>query len=89
MSQRFDAVEVSREGRYSLGRDTITGDWFLAIPVANSMIDYEEYYRLSADEYGRFRDDRAAALAFADACRARIYDDRLILQPGSDRGVAV
>lgn len=89
MSQRFVDVEVNRDGRYSLGRDTKTGAWFLSIPVANNMVDYEEYYRLDTDEYDRFQQDRKAALAFADACRVHIYDDRLILQPGADRGVAV
>ena len=89
MSQRFLDVQVSREGRYALGRDTVTGAWFLSIPVANNMVDYEEYYRLDGDEYDRFRADPDAALAFADACRAHIYDDRLILKPGTDRGVAV
>lgn len=89
MSQRFLDVQVNREGRYSLGRDTETGAWFLSIPVANTMVDYEEYYRLDVAEYDQFRKDNVAALAFADACRAHIYDDRLILQPGADRGVAV
>ena len=65
------------------------GAWFLSIPVANNMVDYEVYYRLDGDEYDRFRADPVAALAFADACRAHIYDDRLILKPGTDRGGAV
>lgn len=89
MNQFFIDEHVSREGRFALGLDTRSGYWYLSIPVANAMVDYLEYYRLSAQEYDRFREDKAAALAFADACRARIYDDRLILKPGSDRGVAV
>lgn len=88
MSERFSDDYVSREGRYSLGRDQTTGDYFLSVPVANRMVDYEEYYRLTPDQYSRFIADAAAARVFADACRDRRHDDLLILQPGTDRGVA-
>lgn len=50
------------------------------------MVVYEEYYRIDAVEYERFKSNSAAARAFADACRRREHDDRLILKPGSDRG---
>ncbi|MEG3087214.1 hypothetical protein [Sphingomonas sp. PB4P5] len=83
---RFQHEQVSRDGRFSIGIDTRAGDPYLSIPVKNRLIDYEEYYRLSPDEQRRFAADTAAATAFAEECRARLHDDRLILQPGSDRG---
>jgi hypothetical protein len=83
---RFQDEHLSREGRFSIGIDTGTGGAYLSIPVGNSLVDYEEYYRLSPDEHRRFAADTAVATAFADECRARLYDSRLILQPGSDRG---
>ena len=86
MATRFEDTKVDREGRLSLGTDRETGDSYLSIPVANRMVDYEEYYRLSRAEYDRFLEDPAAARAFADEARARRHDDRLILMPGSDRG---
>lgn len=89
MPKRFIELTVNLEERYSLGRDEATGDYYLSIPVSNQMIDYEEFYRLSADEYESFAHDASTAAAFADACRKRHRDDRLILQPGSDRGVAI
>lgn len=89
MSQRFSDSHVNRPGRYSLGNDNHTGRFFLSIPVANSMIDYEEYYALSEAEYARFVECDDAALGFANACRARDNDDRLILKPGTDRGTPV
>jgi hypothetical protein len=72
-----------------LGIDTQTRRPFLSIPVANRMIDYEEYYLLTAAQLEEFEENDEAALAFANACRDRKNDDLLILEPGSDRGVAV
>jgi hypothetical protein len=81
---RFQDEHVSRDERFSIGIDTRAGDPYLSIPVKNGLIDYEEYYRLTPDEHRRFVADTAAATGFAEECRARLHDDRLILQPGSD-----
>ncbi|MGI4876212.1 MAG: hypothetical protein ACRYG4_01855 [Janthinobacterium lividum] len=81
-------MKSSRADRYSLGRDEVGGSYYLSIPVANRTIDYEEYYRLDPDKFARFVDDGSIAGAFAEACRRREHDDRLILPPGSDRGTA-
>lgn len=83
---RFSHIYTSREQRYSLERQVATGDPVLSIPVANSKIEYVEWYRISEEELGRFLADGAAAKAFADECGARDHDDRLIFPPGSDRG---
>jgi hypothetical protein len=85
--RRFTDTHVFVDERFSLGRETRTTRPYLAIPVSNSAADYEEYYRLSRREYSRFTTDLAAAVSFADECRARRHDDRLIVQPGSSRGV--
>lgn len=87
MRQRFTDTHVFRQGRFSLGRDQQSGGFYLSIPVANRMVEYEEYYRLTAEQYRLFVADEAAALAFADACRERRCDEALLLAPGSDRGV--
>ncbi|UAJ09937.1 hypothetical protein [Polymorphobacter megasporae] len=84
---RFVDTKVCRSGRYSLGRDG-TGSYYLSIPLANPRIDYEEYYRLDSDEFARFFELDRLAEAFAEECRQRRHDDRLILPPGSDRGTA-
>lgn len=86
-SKRFTDEFVSLVGRYSLGRDGQDNVYYLSIPVANSMVDYEEYYRLSDAEMIRFRGDQDVAREFADECRQRLHDDRLMLKPGMDRGV--
>jgi hypothetical protein len=59
---------------------------FLSIPVANQMVDYEEYYRLTPDQYCLFSANAAAAGLFADECRARERDDMIILAPRTDCG---
>lgn len=77
---------IDRESKLPLGFDGRAGCHVLSIPVSNRMADYEEAYRLSVAEYEGLITDVAAARAFAEACRARRHGDRLLLQPGSDRG---
>ena len=89
MPDRFHVTSHNKQGRFALGHDTHDNSKFIAIPVANRMVDYEEYYRLSDAEFAAFEADEAAALAFADTCRQRAQDERLILKPGSDRGTAI
>lgn len=84
---RFVDEVFSREHRCALGRDKQTGWRYLSIPVSNSLVDYEEYYQLSEDEYDSFHQDPAKAVEFAERCRRREMDHRLIIKPGRDRGV--
>jgi hypothetical protein len=86
MPNRFSDTHVFREQRFAIGRDTQTSGFFLSIPVANQMVDYEEYYRLTPDQYRQFSNDSVAGGLFADECRARKRDDVIILAPGTDRG---
>ena len=86
MSDRWTALHVSRADYCALGWDSVEACHYLSIPVSNRMTDYDEYYRLSATEFETLAADRAAARAFADSCRRRELDDRLILPLGSDRG---
>jgi len=85
-SRRFQQTLASAEGRYSLGVDLKTGGNFLAIPMSNRIVEYNEHYALTAAEHRRFLDDGQAAARFADECRARRHDDRLIYQPSENRG---
>lgn len=59
---------------------------YLSIPVANRMVTYDEHYALTRAQVDLFAVDRNAAAAFAQECRRRQHDDRLILPPGCDRG---
>lgn len=77
---------VSREHRYSIGTIADTDTMYIAIPVANRLVDYEEYYRIDQGMFDRFIADMDQALDFADRCRRREEDARLIMEPGKDRG---
>jgi len=77
---------VSKGNRYSLGVEEDSGLHFAAITVANRMVDYMESYNISDDEYQAFMTDQTQALEFVESCRRREQDDRLFLQPGSERG---
>ena len=86
MTNRFNDTQVFREQRFSIGVDNQTNSHFLAIPVANQMVDYEEYYCLSVDQFALFSKDVVAGAAFAERCRVRANDTLIILPPGTDRG---
>lgn len=89
MSPRTTALKdlfISTEHRFSLGIEEASGRYYLSIPVSNAVVDYEEYYAIGVDEFERFRDDLRAALEFAQRCRMRLMDSRLIVQPGANRG---
>ncbi len=83
---RFVDSFFDRERRYSLGVDQESATAYLSIPVANRLTDYEEYYALSDGERAAFHADPGSAYEFAEQCRRREHDDRLILRPGTDRG---
>ncbi|BBZ78313.1 hypothetical protein MANY_36500 [Mycolicibacterium anyangense] len=51
------------------------------------MADYVEAYKITDAEYETFLADVDAAAAFVESCRRHEQDERLVLRPGSDRGV--
>lgn len=84
---KFQDAFVSREMRFSLGVEEESGKYYLSIPVANRMVDYEEYYEIDRAAFERYRTDPTAAEGFLERIRKREADELLILKPGSDRGV--
>lgn len=84
---KFEKAYVSRENRYSLGQELESGLNYAAIPVSNQLVDYQEYYKLTPEEYEVFMANPGQALAFVESCRQREQDSRLFMQPGSDRGI--
>lgn len=89
MKKRFDETSYSSEHRFSLGNDMKTGGHYLAIPVSNGVVDYDEQYGITTEQYQLFSTDRGAAVAFVEACRRREHDDQLIYPPGTNRGTPV
>ncbi len=83
---KFVDKSFSRSDRYSLGIEKDSGKYYLSIPVSNHLVDYEEYYELSEDEFQLFERDGNSAKNFAEECRKRNHDSRLIQKPGTMRG---
>ncbi len=86
---KFDDKYFSRENRYSIGVESTSGRYYASIPVSNGVVDYEEYYELTQDQYDEFLRDSGAAIEFIEACRRREHDDLLLQRPGSNRGTPV
>lgn len=84
---KFQDTFVSRVDRYSLGVEVDSGMYYAAIPVSNRLVDYVEYYELTADEYERFSSEPPQAIIFVESCRKRQQDRRLLMKPGTDRGL--
>jgi len=84
----FVDTAVNKIRRYSIGRETESGRYYLSIPVSNRMVDYEEYYEISAELHDGYPANSALVDEFADQCRRQAHDALLFQEPGSDRGVA-
>ena len=85
----FDDAYFSREHRYSLGTESTSGQNYASIPVSNGVVDYEEYYAITPDQFDEFLADRHAALQFVESCRRHEQDGLLIQKPGRNRGTPV
>jgi hypothetical protein len=85
---KFNDTAVSTSCRFSIGVTQPTGKYYISIPVSNRMVDYEEYYEIDESTYNRIAENLDSGAELAEQCRRREMDDRLILRPGSDRGVA-
>ena len=83
---KFNDVVICREERFSIGVEESSGRFYLAIPVSNRLVDYEEYYEINREAFARYQADPKAAIGFAERCRNRDADEHLIVQPGKDRG---
>lgn len=86
---QFDDTYFSREDRYSIGIESTSGRRYTSIPVSNGIVDYEEYYEITPDQYQTFLSDRDAAVEFVESCRRHEHDDLLIQKPGNNRGTPV
>lgn len=76
----------SREHRYALGTEKVSGKKYISIPVSNSKVDYEEYYEVDLEIFHELLANPEQAIRLAEKCRARENDSRLMVQPGAERG---
>ena len=85
---KFTDAIVNRTPRYSLGIEEETGKYYLSIPVANRLCDYDEYYEISPEQFTAWPENREEIELLAQKCKLRENNSSLIVQPGQDRGVA-
>jgi hypothetical protein len=88
MKSRYDETHFSQH-RFSMGNDLKTGGYYLAIPVSNGVVDYEEQYHITAEQHRAIAGDLNSALGFVEGCRRREHDDQLIYPPGDRRGFPI
>ena len=80
-------TKVFVKDRFSIGRDVKTGSAYLSIPVRNPYVEYFEYYLLPDESWALKPAEHIQQLrTFAQECRLRKADDRLLQKPGRLRG---
>lgn len=80
-----DAISPTR--RSSRGVETSTGRCYVSFPVSSGVVDYEEYYEITAQQHRDFIEDHEVAVAFIQSCRRRERDESLMHRPGWNRGI--
>ena len=83
---RFDDIFIFKKERFSIGQEADSGKFYLSFPVSNGLVEYEEYYELTEEEFERFSAALVEMRELAELARSRNCDDRLIIKPGSQRG---
>jgi hypothetical protein len=82
----FADTATDSEHRFSIGRETESGRFYLSIPVSNGLVDYEEYYEISTSDHNGYPANATALREFAEQCRNRQHDNLLLIRPGTNRG---
>ncbi|GLQ87154.1 hypothetical protein [Dyella flagellata] len=85
----FIDKHVFREERFSVGIEETTGKYYVSFPVANSYVEYEEYYEIDRDQYEACPANLDVLKEIVKKSRARQNDERLIVKPGRLRGSPV
>ncbi len=84
---KFQDTSVNTENRFSTGIEKESGRYYLSIPVSNSLVDYEEYYLITQEQYNQYPTNINDLINFAENCRKHHNDHLILQQPGVDRGV--
>jgi hypothetical protein len=84
---KFQDTSVDKENRFSIGTEKESGRYYLSIPVANRLVDYEEYYLITQEQHDQYPTNINDLTNFAESCRKRLNDHLILQQPGADRGI--
>ena len=83
---KFNDSLFSKSGSFSIGIEEESGRSYISIPVRNHLVEYEEYFEISADEYNKYLGDIESAIHLANRYRLKHEDDRLFYKPSKIRG---
>ncbi|WNG80133.1 hypothetical protein C6A86_017955 [Mycobacterium sp. ITM-2016-00316] len=85
----FDTVHELRDGALviELGIERSSGRRYLRTPMPQRDGEYREFFGIDIAMYDLFSDDRGAALAFAEQCRAGRHEDRWLPPPGAPAAI--
>lgn len=84
---KFKELFFSKEKFFSVGVEEESNTYYIAIPVSNRMVDYEEYYKLDEEVFESHKKNLDELEYIAEECRQRKRDADLFMEPGDDRGV--
>lgn len=84
---KLRTVFVDPVRRFSLDVDEDSGRTFVAIPVRNSTVEYDEWYEIDRAVFEEYRVDPTRAHDLVARARRREIDHLLLFPPGRDRGL--
>lgn len=84
---KMRSVFVDQVRRFSLDVDEESGRTFVAIPVRNSTVEYDEWYEVDRAAFEAYRADPTLAHDLVARARRREIDHLLLFAPGRDRGL--
>ncbi len=85
----FKDIIISKKERFSIGLEEDSGKFYISIPVSNSLVDYEEYYKIDKSIYENYPDNIEKIKKLVKMYKKQEKDEDLFLMPGSNRGVAL
>lgn len=84
----FTDTHVNKEKRYSLGIEKNSGEFYISFPVYNGLVEYEEYYQLTTEQYDGYPENSVELEQFLNECKSQKKDELLLQKAGKIRGHA-
>jgi len=67
----FTDTHVNKEKRYSLGIEKNSGEFYISFPVYNGLVEYEEYYQLTTEQYDGYPENSVELEQFLNECKSQ------------------
>ena len=86
---KFTDIKFSKSKRFSIGQEENSGKYYLSFPVSNQLVEYEEYYEITVNEFNDYIQNLDNAIPLLEKCKQHKEDHRLIQKPGNSRGTPI